>query len=284
MEGGYWWLSLFRKVFCDSAGEGGAAEVVALGEDPARVAVNQERCRDARDAVVVGQDGAARVDLGPGQAFILDELADAVGGHALRLVKTDADDLESARAVLLVRAGEVRLFGAAGGAPGGPEVEEDQPALVGDGEVDRLTGKRLRLEGAGDVADGEWTTRTGSSGRGASASAELAGELEVGEGDEGQDQDDGPGVLHVHLGGRRAVDPCGAELIIAGRGRPGAAPPATAAGPCGAGVWSCTPAHRPVADAARQWPRPPGGFAGRYNYCRVGCRFRAGGSDAGRRG
>lgn len=94
----------------------------------------------------------------------------------------------------------------------------------------------MRLEGAGLVADGDGTTRTGSCGRGASASAELAGELEVGEGNQGEQQDDGPGVLHVHLGGRWPVDPRGVELIIAAKDRSGAAPLATAVGPCGAGV------------------------------------------------
>jgi hypothetical protein len=41
----------------------------------------------------------------------------------LRFVEADADDLQAARAVFLVRAGEVRLLGATGGTPGGPEVE-----------------------------------------------------------------------------------------------------------------------------------------------------------------
>jgi len=126
----------------DGGAEFRAAEFVSLGDDRAGDGVVQPGGRDAVDAVLLGEAGApalAIADLGPGHMVVRDEVGEfrfGLGG-----VEADADDVETAMVKLVVDAGDIRYFGAAGAAPSGPEIDHHEPSAVIVRERDGLTGR-----------------------------------------------------------------------------------------------------------------------------------------------
>jgi hypothetical protein len=132
-----------------------AAEGFARREDLARVAVDEVGGGDPFDAVALRDLGVPRfavVDLWPGHALFGGDLLDRVLG--LFLVQGDAEDLEAVGVVLVVRRHQARHFHHARPAPGGPEVEHDDLALVVGGEVHGLAVHARGLEGRDRRADG----------------------------------------------------------------------------------------------------------------------------------
>jgi hypothetical protein len=120
--------------------------------DYAALGVQDERSGQGGDAAelyadVIGSHGHGVVD-----ASLLDVLPDI----GFFVVDIEADDLEAAL-VAVLQSDEVGNFRAAGSAPGGPEIKEDNFSLEG-GDGERLTVERGELEigrgvGVADEAD-----------------------------------------------------------------------------------------------------------------------------------
>lgn len=108
-----------------------AGEACGLRDDGA-VAVDEEGAGQVVDAAVGFVDLVVGVEDGVGDAGLLHGVLDGLFGC---VVFYNADDLETLTFILLVELLEPRHFDLAGGAPGGPEVDEDGLAFeVVEGE------------------------------------------------------------------------------------------------------------------------------------------------------
>jgi hypothetical protein len=178
LEGGYaradtgWRLLKSAEVAFDF-GTGPVLGADELAADDA-VGVNDERFRGHGGAVGgVGEPGGVECG-GDGEGVALEE--GAVGGGVL--VKGDSEDADAGH--LLLKGDEGGKLFKAGGAPGGPEVEDDHVAAVGGegvrGEVERGGGFAEEAEGrVAGVAAGECGERE----QGESEEAAHATSIEV---------------------------------------------------------------------------------------------------------
>src|SRR5687767_10442082 len=125
--------------FGDSGVQGFASEGVAGGYDLAGGSVDQVGGWNGIYPVELGDLGVPElsvVDLRPRHFVLFQELSDF--GALVFLVQADSEDVEALLLVLLIGLDQSRDLYAAWTAPGGPEVEKDQLALVVLREVDRL--------------------------------------------------------------------------------------------------------------------------------------------------
>ena len=93
----------------------------------ASLAVDQESNRQAEDSSVSSADIRSSHDDGVVHMELLIESADWIGA----VIHRDADDLQTLAPVLLLQIDEVRRLFAAGDAPGGPEIQQDDLAPIG---------------------------------------------------------------------------------------------------------------------------------------------------------
>src|SRR5579862_2302312 len=132
----------------------GIEQIVAKGEQVARIAVDEQRRWNQTDAIQnkrVGLKALAVEDLRPLHPMLLKKRGER--GRLTRTVHADAQDLKPTAVILLVCLHHEGVLVGAVGAPGGPEVEDHFLALIVLREADRLTVHGRRGERESGLTD-----------------------------------------------------------------------------------------------------------------------------------